>query len=562
MQSIKSERVIHSRSVAGRTTLGYMVRWVAVVSYGLLMGCGAESEGRSSQAVDEETHGKADDAETEGEFGTDDSQSSGGSFLNPSEPGELPPLPDGLEWTPCSDYGMACVSLPVPLDHERPDGRTITVEVGVTPSAGGPARGQVWMHQGGPGVSAEFFDVYATFVAEFGFDVFVLEHRGVGASTALECPDQMSLESDGGATITAAEVVACRESVLAQWGSDGLAAFSTTQAALDLQAALTMIGTEQPVFLYGVSYGTYWMLRFLDVATIEVDGVILDGVVPPGDLFLSERNDKTDRVVHRLAQACAHDETCFSHLGADPWKTAVDALAQVDEGACEAAGVSRGSLADLVYAMIARRQWGLVLPLMHRVARCSDDDVAAIRHAFQWRPAAGVDSPLVYYNVALSELWSRPGDPRDAVSCDGGEFCATELWAEGSAFVEHWPVYEEPLVGAWPHTDTPILAINGDLDVQTPLEEARGIESRGFPNLHFIEAPGAGHALLSAGCFYDVLGPFLTDPKSHPGECRDGHDVPLVATDAQEVFGVFDPYDGGPDAVAPALPRQMAAPTF
>ena len=56
----------------------------------------------------------------------------------------------------------------------------------------GEPKGQLWFLQGGPGGSGDVFaGLYDNFFADFAkdYDLYVLEHRGVEWSDALECVD-------------------------------------------------------------------------------------------------------------------------------------------------------------------------------------------------------------------------------------------------------------------------------------------------------------------------------------------------------------------------------------
>jgi len=57
--------------------------------------------------------------------------------------------------------------------------------------------------------------------------------------------------------------------------------FSITEAARDLGILMSQADRSGQVLLYGVSYGTQLALRSLQVNELHVDGLILDGLVPP-----------------------------------------------------------------------------------------------------------------------------------------------------------------------------------------------------------------------------------------------------------------------------------------
>jgi pimeloyl-ACP methyl ester carboxylesterase len=95
-----------------------------------------------------------------------------------------------LEWSDCGD-GLQRATASVPLDHDRPDGRHVTLAVAKLP-AGDPGHriGTLFVNTGGPGNSVlEFMhgDVRTVVPAEVlaRFDVVGFDSRGVGASTPI-----------------------------------------------------------------------------------------------------------------------------------------------------------------------------------------------------------------------------------------------------------------------------------------------------------------------------------------------------------------------------------------
>src|SRR6185436_17831261 len=63
-----------------------------------------------------------------------------------------------INWGPCPDgFVSQCAQVSVPLDWATPSGQTIPVFISRMPARTVPARGQLWLLDGGPGGSGEDF---------------------------------------------------------------------------------------------------------------------------------------------------------------------------------------------------------------------------------------------------------------------------------------------------------------------------------------------------------------------------------------------------------------------
>jgi len=210
-------------------------------------------------------------------------------------------------FAPCEDVAhfpelgdSTCTAASVPLWHEAAaDGASIDLFVRRFPAAE-PAnrRGEIWLVAGGPGEpGASLHPVLPTFRAAFPHHDLVLpDHRGTGGSERL-CPEQESVESAAGVALAGEEWGPCIGGLHSD--PDRVAAFSITQAAHDLSTLLERHRSDGEVLLYGVSYGTQLALRMLQVAPAALDGLILDGLVPPENApqwDLSRRTAVVDEV--------------------------------------------------------------------------------------------------------------------------------------------------------------------------------------------------------------------------------------------------------------------------
>lgn len=204
--------------------------------------------------------------------------------------------------------GSQCATVDVPLRHADPSGEHITLFLRRIPaSADLPRRGEVWLISGGPGESgASLYPLIQTYQRAFpGFDLVIPDHRGTGRSSRI-CPVQEARDSPEGTGLAGAEWGPCIGSMYANL--QRTSAFSITEAAQDLGILMSAADRSGQVLLYGVSYGTQLALRSLLVNDLHVDGLILDGLVPPEATEtwdLSRRTALVDQVGRRSVDAAS-----------------------------------------------------------------------------------------------------------------------------------------------------------------------------------------------------------------------------------------------------------------
>ena len=177
--------------------------------------------------------------------------------------------------------GTQCFTVQVPLRHADPSGEKLSLFVRRIPAtAEHVKRGEVWLLSGGPGESgASLYPMIQAYQRAFpGFDLVIPDHRGTGRSSRI-CPVQESPDSPDGTGLAATEWGPCIGEMYAKL--QRTSAFSTTEAAQDLGVLMSGAHRNGEVLLYGVSYGTQLALRAFQVNKLRVNGLILDGLVPP-----------------------------------------------------------------------------------------------------------------------------------------------------------------------------------------------------------------------------------------------------------------------------------------
>jgi pimeloyl-ACP methyl ester carboxylesterase len=207
----------------------------------------------------------------------------------------------------------------VPADYGAPrqaKGEELTLFVRKFP-AQRVAKGSVWLVAGGPGESgASFYSLMPALRRSFpDFDIIIPDHRGTGFSSRL-CPAEEAPGSPGGTALAGAEWDSC----FAHLNQDPqlAARFSITNAANDLALLLERARSPQPVYVYGVSYGTQLVLRTLQLRQLKLAGVILDSLVPmqvAPEWDLSRRSAVVDAIGRRVLAQCDAGEHCAAVIG-------------------------------------------------------------------------------------------------------------------------------------------------------------------------------------------------------------------------------------------------------
>ena len=488
-----------------------------------------------------------------GSGGAASSTSSGAGAAGPGSVGEggqgggAPVQP--LAWEACPLYvdqpngtQAECALLDVPLRWSEPEGQTIGVFVQRLRGTAETIRGQVWLLEGGPGGSGADWDASMEGMRELDptLDYYAVDHRGVGRSARLGCP-QEDEGTVGGTAIVPGEVEDCLGALQTQWG-DGLAEFSATAAARDLGALLDAAAQPgQSAFIIGVSYGTYWAHRYLQLFPAQAQGVVLDSIAPPGIDFLHYDTD-FNAVGQDFLELCAADALCASKLG-DPWQALVDLSTALAGGHCPQLqatwGLDEESLPLVLSALLVSPQTRTYIPaIIHRLARCEPADVAAISSLLEvvfggsqeQTYYEALQSQALFWNVSFGELWPNPGMHPTAAEIDAAQatvYIGGGLVPSLYAIQDVWPAYpDDAWTNAWATPETPVLMLNGDLDPQTPIWLGElAAEHLSGPKQWFVRVPRSAHATIGktpkpegqeVGCGLEMVLAFLDDPSKQP----------------------------------------------
>jgi pimeloyl-ACP methyl ester carboxylesterase len=429
----------------------------------------------------------------------------------------LPPSPDAgppaLAWGACPDgYVKECVKLEVPLDHTHPEGEVIDLHLARWPAATQPAKRQVWLLAGGPGQAGWVFGARVPELAARmpDADVYVVDHRGTGSSHRLTCPGQDVPRSLGGFAFDPSKAPSCIAALKKNGDYDRLPHFTSTEAARDVLDAIAKTrASGQKVWLWGVSYGTHWAHRMLQLAPDAIDGVVFDGFITPRAWSVLDYDRGTEEVGEGVAALCDADASCTSHLGPGgalaKVKSLLAALASAPCGPFDREQ-TRTLLSLLVDSWSLR---ALVFPAVHRLERCNAGDLDALAfmaNAYNALRAKSFTAPYVNSgvlstNISLGELWARPGQPtptRDALAgaadaqafLQGGSLPASLVDLRGAT----WPIAPDDY-GALPVpvvSRAKMLWLSGSLDLHTYPSQSKSVTAL-YPAASIVEIPWASH---------------------------------------------------------------------
>lgn len=495
--------------------------------------------------------------------------------LGPPPDGGAPP--PGVTWSPCPLHSEGdgpnaeCATLAVPLDRKNPQGPTIDFFVKRYRPAGGKGLRALWMLQGGPGASGYVFErLSEAFATKFpDVDYYMPDHRGTGLSSRIGCPAEEAESSPGGMGITPEEWPSCLAEVKRREG-DRLAAFTTTNAANDVGVAIERMRTPgQPTFVYGVSYGTYWAHRYLQLFPAQSDGVVFDSIAPQGT-SLARQDADANEAAKDFFDFCGKDAFCRGKLGADPWAKVNALFTKLKAGHC-----SEIAIPEIPTHVLFRRAFGGLLmdagfrqyipAIVHRADRCEPKDVAAlkvlVKNLTQEQPES---LELVKWgwvlsnNVLFSELWESPSPTAAELARIREDAVASrDVTSAMDVNVGKWPTYTpDEYASTWADVDTPVLFLQGGLDPATLLRKAR-VAKEHFtrPHQNWVEVPTATHTVIASSattekrsCGTRIVMNFIEGPKAPlDTSCLSTLvpiDFPCSRTDLnQALFGTQDAWE-------------------
>lgn len=412
---------------------------------------------------------------------------------------------------PCSIPGLQlaarCGTVQVPENREQPGGRMLDLYVVVVPARSGqPTRQAVAFFGGGPGQSATGFASHMpnAFAGMHGDrDFLFIDQRGTGRSASLACSlrDPTDPQTYLDDFLPPARTAACRDS-LARIAD--LSRYTTPDFAHDVEAVRVAL-RYGPLDLWGGSAGTRSAQVYMRMYPGSVRSVVMQGLVPPGQVSPAHFAQDTERALDHVARACREDPACAAAFP-DPVGEVRAVAARLESQPAEAEifdgqtgrrvrlTLTRGTFTETIRKMMYDPGMASTVPFMvHRAYHGDFRPVARFALSDRRQSAQGSSWGL-YLAVTCTEDVPFV-DQAVAARDEGTTLLGTYRVRQQTAACEGWPRGTLPAdYHELVRSDIPVLLVSGEFDPVTPPSAAERT-AQAFPNHTHVVVPGGGHGL-------------------------------------------------------------------
>ena len=432
------------------------------------------------------------------------------------------------------DRPWSCHSLAVPLDRSGAVPGSIALHVERIPA--GDSKGVLVALAGGPGQAAAdqlLVEGYNRDLTPPGLDLVVMDRRGTGQSGAINCRAlQRADMADAGD-----EAAACARQL-----GPRRTLYTTEHAVADLEDLREALGVAK-LNLYGVSYGTQYALAYAATYPDRVERLVLDSVLMPsgpdplyrssfqaiprvlrkiGDRHFSFSPEEdlaalVDRIAARPLSGFAYDGRGRRHRVRI---TRQDLFDNFKFGDLFAA--ARGDL-PAAYRMAVRGDTALLARLLFRDPSVDDTSSFRVKEYSQGLFAAATCEEAALPWDRTTPIDQRMEQARErAALLPGSAFgpfdAETALATDIVQLCEKWPTdAEAPAMPTGPFPDIPVLILNGENVVRSPLSHAEAVAAQ-FPRSTLV-TDALGHSIIFASdCAQVAVRAFFRGRE--PGECK------------------------------------------
>lgn len=463
---------------------------------------------------------------------------------SPAETGsDRPPRPDladfygqRLDWQTCGDH--ECARLRVPLDYDRPEGRTLQIALLRVPATGAPV-GSLVVNPGGPGSPGTSYAAAAGRVlgdpVRRSYDVVGFDPRGTGSSSPVDCFSDAELDDYHASDPSPDDAAERREFVglvrafgrgCVEDDAELAAHVTTVEAARDMDVLRSALGHRQLDY-YGASYGTKLGATYAELHPDQVGRFVLDGGV---DVSLESKQQSLgqargfETALRAYVADCVETvDSCFLGDSVDEGLTRItDFLERVD-----AEPLPTGEQRELTVGLAF---YGIVTPLYVRdywflLSR-------ALRAGFAGDGSSLLDLADLYASRGPDGYTDNSAEAFLAISCldDPSAVPAARVPAELPDFREASPTFGD--VFAWGMVSclgqvaeatvppleidaagaAPIMVVGTTRDPATPYAWSEALAAQLASGV-LVTRDGDGHTGYNAGnaCVDDAVEAYLLD---------------------------------------------------
>jgi pimeloyl-ACP methyl ester carboxylesterase len=465
----------------------------------------------------------------------------------------------GLSWQDCGlppdvqPGDVQCATQKVPLDYDRPGGKTIGIALARVPARDQAHRiGSLFFNFGGPGgTQVDYLQATAgqgLFDAlNERYDIVGFDPRGVGQSTpSIDC--KVNQETQGPSSqpfptpfnLDLPSLLAKDQRYLrrcAALNGEILSHVGTADVARDMDVMRKSVGDSKLSYL-GYSYGTFLGTTYAALFPNKFRALVLDGPID-ADEYLSDplkgSNEQTaafERELSRFFRACAADQTACSGFGGNDPEEAYDALVdQANAAPIPAAGYTPDPRpvdgddinAAAVIPMYAKQYWGELLAPALAAAQAGDGTlIRAIVDELYY----GRDPDTGTYDPGTDRFFAIYGAEADWPSNVGIYLReGDQAWGMFNHFYSNHG-YTEINFGLWParahdtyggpfkikgSAPTP-LVVATTYDPATPYRGAQRLIKE-LGNARLLTMRGDGHTAYggNSACIDDAVNAYLLD---------------------------------------------------
>ncbi|MEU0399490.1 alpha/beta hydrolase [Streptomyces sp. NPDC006197] len=462
----------------------------------------------------------------------------------PAGAGEPTPRPlPRLAWTECATKAyprLQCATLKVPLNHDDPAGRKITLALTRVPHTAKTFQGPLLVNPGGPGGSGRGMAGYVAtslppkVAAEY--DVIGFDPRGVGKSEpALDCrPGHFapvradSVPTGATAERTALERAQSFAEACGEKYADVLPYIDTVSTARDLDAIRQAVGAPRINYL-GYSYGTYLGSVYARLYPDRVRRMALDSVVNPHGVWYEDNiaQDYAFDDRHKDFMAWVARQNAVYKLGTDPaaveaaWYRMRDALRATPAG-------GKVGPAELEDTFLPGGYYNGYWPRLASAfaAYVNDADPAPLKEAYERygeADAAADNGYSVYTSVQCRDAdWPRDWNVWRKDNWDVHAKAPFSTWNNAwyNAPCAFWPVESLTPPDLTNDQLPPVLILQATDDAATPYEGGVALHRLMRGSSLVVEEGGGNHGVSLGGndCLDEHLAAYLATGKVPRGE--------------------------------------------